>query len=115
MSMQKEQELFQSLAKLHNKEIMEYRKNRDQQSLMALQEKLIAEVKDIMKKEGGVKFTPEQIEAYTTLGGTPHLDNQYTVFGEVTDGMDIVEKIQNCVTSSGDRPKEDISMTMKLI
>ena len=48
-------------------------------------------------------------------GGTPFLDNQYTVFGEVEEGLDIVEKIQNCETLRGDRPKEDVSMQISVI
>jgi peptidyl-prolyl cis-trans isomerase B (cyclophilin B) len=61
------------------------------------------------------EFTPEQVEAYTTVGGTPFLDNQYTVFGEVESGLDVVEKIQNTATAPGDRPKVDISMTMEVV
>ncbi|MDY4990425.1 MAG: peptidylprolyl isomerase, partial [Prevotella sp.] len=60
-------------------------------------------------------FTPEQIEAYSTVGGTPFLDNQYTVFGEVESGLDVVEKIQNTETGNADRPKTDISMTVELL
>lgn len=54
---------------------------------------------------------PEEIaKAYTTVGGTPHLDGQYTVFGEVLEGMDTVEKIQNVATGRDDRPLEDVKI-----
>ncbi len=53
-------------------------------------------------------FTPEQIKIYTTIGGAPHLDGQYTVFGEVVKGMDVVDKIANAKTDRFDRPLEDI-------
>ncbi|KAA6308180.1 hypothetical protein EZS27_019296, partial [termite gut metagenome] len=49
-----------------------------------------------------------QIEAYTTVGGTPFLDNEYTVYGEVTEGMDVVDKIQQVATNAADRPEEDV-------
>ena len=58
--------------------------------------------------QGQVKLTPEMMEVYKTIGGTPHLDGQYTVFGEITEGMDIVEKIQLAQTDKNDRPLEDI-------
>ncbi|MBQ1883326.1 MAG: peptidylprolyl isomerase, partial [Bacteroidales bacterium] len=51
----------------------------------------------------------------TTVGGTPHLDGQYTVFGEVVEGLDVVEKIQDAETSSSDRPEEDIKMKMTIL
>jgi len=57
---------------------------------------------------GQVKLTPEMIETYKTVGGTPHLDGQYTVFGEVTQGLDIVERIQQVETDKNDRPVNDI-------
>lgn len=58
--------------------------------------------------QGSVKLTPEMIEIYKTVGGTPHLDGQYTVFGEVVEGLDVVEIIQRVQTDKNDRPLEDI-------
>ena len=53
-------------------------------------------------------LTPEQEEAYTTVGGTPHLDGEYTVFGEVVCGLDVVERIQGVECDLNDRPLEDV-------
>lgn len=55
-----------------------------------------------------VVFTPEIRNVYKTIGGTPHLDGQYTVFGEVIEGMDVVEDIEFVKTDSTDRPIEDV-------
>ena len=60
---------------------------------------------------GGRKIPPEQREVYRTIGGTPHLDQNYTVFGEVVRGLDIVDKIAAVQTSKGndrDRPLQDV-------
>lgn len=63
----------------------------------------------------GKKFTPEQRAAYTTVGGTPHLDGAYTVFGEVLEGLDVVDKIAAVKTGPGDKPLQDVKMTVKVI
>lgn len=60
-----------------------------------------------IEKEYGKRFTSEQISAYTTIGGAPYLDGDYTVFAEVTEGMSVVDKIAS-VALNGDRPKIDI-------
>lgn len=57
-----------------------------------------------------IKFTDEQRQAYKTIGGTPHLDYSYTVFGEVTKGMDIIEKISTVDTDKNNRPLEDVKI-----
>ena len=66
--------------------------------------------------DGKAKLTPELCETYKTLGGTPHLDGSYTVFGEVLEGLNIVEKIQQAATDDNDRPINDIRIvTAKVI
>ena len=58
--------------------------------------------------QGRVKLTPEMMATYKTVGGTPHLDGQYTVFGEVTEGLDVVERILKSFTDTYDRPVDDV-------
>jgi len=58
--------------------------------------------------KGQVQLTPEMIEVYKTQGGTPHLDGQYTVFGEVLQGLDVVDKIQQSATDKRHRPYTDV-------
>jgi cyclophilin family peptidyl-prolyl cis-trans isomerase len=62
-----------------------------------------------------VKYTAQQRAAYTTVGGTPFLDGDYTVFGEVIEGLDVVDKIAAVQTAAGDKPVKDIKMTMKVL
>jgi cyclophilin family peptidyl-prolyl cis-trans isomerase len=61
------------------------------------------------------RYTPEQRAAYTLLGGTPHLDREYTVFGRVIEGLDIVDKIAAVKTQLGDRPTKDVAMKIRVI
>lgn len=108
MNEQREEAIFDSLAHKHMKEIYKLRKAQDHEALLDLQDKLEAEAHELYKKEEPFKFTPQQIAAYTTLGGAPHLDGAYTIFGEVTEGMDIVEMIECAKTGRADRPVENI-------
>ncbi len=63
---------------------------------------------DDIEKEKNYHFTAEQRQVYTTIGGAPHLDGDYVVFGEVTKGMDVVDKIAAVETYGEDRPVKDI-------
>lgn len=63
----------------------------------------------------GKKLTAQQREVYTTVGGTPHLDGNYTVFGELLNGIETIDKIAVVETDERDRPLEDVRMSMKLL
>lgn len=115
MAMQQEQTVFNQIAQEYKAEIMNLRRNKDRAGLQTLQEKLVVDTKEKCKKMGIPEFTADQVETYTKIGGTPYLDNQYTVFGEVESGLDVVEKIQNCETARNDRPKTDITMTVEVL
>ncbi len=103
-------EAFNSLAQKHMKEIYKMRKENDQEGLMTLQETLFAKAEAMVAGQPEFRFTPEQVKAYTTVGGTPHLDGDYTVFGEVLEGMEVVDKIQRVATDRSDRPEEDVKI-----
>lgn len=109
LNMQQQQQIFNQLVMKHRDQIMVMQQNQDNAGLQALQQQLIKETEAEAAKKP-LKLTPEQIEAYTSVGGTPHLDNQYTVFGEIVSGMDVVAKIEKVKTDQADRPTEDVKI-----
>ena len=71
---------------------------------------------DKMEREKNITFTPEQRQAFKFEGGAPHLDGEYTIFGEVTKGLRTVQKIELSSTDYRDRPLKDIRIkTMKIL
>ena len=109
------QQVFNRKVQQLRAEIMQMQQAGDQAGLNALQQRLIAET-DSETAANPATLTPEQRRAYATEGGTPHLDGQYTVFGEVISGMDVVDSIEKVPTGAADRPREDVRiLSMKIL
>lgn len=102
------QKIFNDLAMQQRDRIIQMQQAADRDGLRALQEELIAQTEAEAAKLPAPKLTAEMKEAYTTVGGAPHLDGDYTVFGEVLEGMDTIERIEKAETDRNDRPKTDV-------
>lgn len=96
---------FQKLAMEYRDSIQAMQRAGDNDGLEALRQKLAMETEEIVKPE---PLPAQMVEDYATKGGTPHLDGDYTVFGEVISGMDVVEAIEKVETDDFDRPKDDV-------
>lgn len=70
---------------------------------------------NMMEQRSGVKYTEEQREIYKSMGGTPFLDHEYTVFGEVESGLEVIDKIASVAKGAGDRPLGDVRMHIEII
>ncbi|MDT3367152.1 MAG: peptidylprolyl isomerase [Bacteroidota bacterium] len=103
------QAIFNRLQNENKTTIMQYYKSGDKDSLAIMRDTLIGKTEiETEKRKEETKLTAQQREAYTSVGGVPFLDNEYTVYGEVTEGIEIVDKIQKVKTNSSDRPLENI-------
>lgn len=109
LQMAQQQAIFQRLVGENRARIQALQSAGDRQGLMDLQNELIA-ITEAEAAQNPAKLTEEQRTTYSTVGGTPHLDGQYTVFGEVVSGMDVVDAIQKVATDRNDRPSEDVKI-----
>ena len=111
----KKQEIFYDLMPKYEDSIMIYQRKGDIEASGRLQK----ELRDMVEKkyaETKKYVIPENIrEVYKTIGGTPHLDGNYTVFGEVIEGLDVVDSIAAVKTDRFDRPLKDVRMTIEVV
>ena len=110
------QGIFNRLAMEHRDSIIEMQRRGDRDGLNALQQKLIAQTEAEASKEQAPALTNEMRKAYKEVGGAPHLDGDYTVFGEVIEGMETIDRIEKAKTDGRDRPEDDIRIiSMKVV
>lgn len=110
------QKIFNDLALQHRDSIQAMQKRGDRQGLMALQDSLIRQTEEIAAKQPAPEIPEHMRQAYATVGGAPHLDGDYTVFGEIISGMDVVDAIEKAETDGADRPTKDIRIiSMKVL
>lgn len=91
------------------------RKSSGSQFYIVAGQKFDENVLNQIEQQNGIKYTPEQRQAYLEKGGYPPLDGQYTVFGRVVEGMEVIDKIANVQRDQMDRPVEDIRMKVRIV
>lgn len=106
---QRMQDAFNRMAAENRDSIMSMRRAGDRAGLQALQEELAAKA-EAEGRANPFKYSDEQRAVYKEQGGAPHLDGAYTVFGEVVEGLDVIEKIENVATGPNDRPVSDVTI-----
>ena len=95
---------------------IQYQNHNEIDSLRALASTIEPQIDSIYAQSPKFAYTPEQRKTYTTIGGVPHLDGQYTVFGEVIKGLNIVDSIAAVKTGPADRPVQDVRiLSMKIV
>lgn len=96
--------------------LMSYYKTQQQDKVAKLMEILTPKI-DAAYDKSGKKYvmTEAAKKAYTEIGGTPHLDGGYTVFGEIIDGLDVIDKIAAIAVDSKNRPITDVKMTVEVL
>lgn len=106
------QSIFARLQAEDKPKIMEYYRSGNKEELAILRDTLIGKTElEAEKRKDETKLPKELREIYKTEGGVPFLDNQYTVYGEVVKGIEVVEAIQNVKTNKQDRPTENVVIT----
>jgi cyclophilin family peptidyl-prolyl cis-trans isomerase len=120
INQQNKQGLFQQIIMRPENESLKNRFIANQQTQNADSMQVLNSIAEAITNTEAAKLVPfkyseEQRNIYSTLGGTPHLDGGYTVFGEVIDGLDVIDKIAAVEKGANDRPKKDIRMFCKII
>ncbi len=100
--------LFQEIVNRRQDEVKKYQTERNQVKLNELRDSILSIVQSQIKTHPALKLTALQREDYKINGGTPHLDGAYTVFGEVIEGLEVLERISKVKTGANDRPLEDV-------
>lgn len=110
-----QQSIFRQQFARAQAELDQYRQKGNQEAFNLRVATLRAEADSLFQIAPKMKFTDAQRQAYTTVGGYPSLDGGYTVFGEVVEGLDILDKIAAVPTDPADRPLQDIRMKVKVV
>lgn len=97
-----------SLTQFRAEEIIRYRNQKNNQKISSINNALNRQTDAIMASRKEFRYSPEQIDVYTKIGGTPSLDGLYTVFGEVCEGLDVVEAINGVHIDKNYRPQQDV-------
>lgn len=108
-------ELLQEEIKSASNELNEFRTNNNQQGFNLCVAEIREQVDSIYNASPKFTMSEEQIEAYTTIGGYPSLDGDYTVFGEVVEGLGVLDKIAAVEVDRNNRPKTDVKMQVELV
>lgn len=107
--------IYRNLFTPAQEELNKLRQENKTEAFNAKMATLQAKADSLVKASPVYRFSQEQRTTYTTTGGTPHLDGAYTVFGEVIEGLDVLDKIVVVKTDQADRPLQDVKMKVKVI
>jgi len=107
-------DIYNKIQKRNAEKIMEYQAAGEMDKMAELIDRIQTEVDSVFNSSKRI-FNKNQINAYTTVGGIPHLDGGYTVFGEVIEGIDLIDSIAKVKKDDFDRPIEDVSMKIKIL
>ena len=115
MNARKKETMFRELVQANNSTLQELQKNEDREGFNLFVAELREKTDSAFNAGNQFSLTDEEKEIYTTIGGYPSLDGDYTVFGEVIEGMDVVDKIAAVKTDANNRPEEDIHMKVEVL
>ncbi len=112
---QRKNEMLRAALEANNSKLLSFKKKDDSEGFNNFIIDLREEVDSTYNASHTFSLTDEEKEVYTTIGGYPSLDGEYTVFGEVVEGMDVVDKIAAVKTNRNNRPEKDVHMKMKVL